>query len=181
MARSTHGTQRPRVINMSQDVHEERRRPLVANKADGLHDRLSGLRGAVGERLLERAVSLIRPDVEHGPDGFALNLQLRVVEQEGELRQRLAAAELAQQVNRRPPDRRDSESSSGARRLSVPSRPNAISSAARRSRVRTRSSTESASASERMMTSPIAWQIRFDAPRMARYRSWRDATRCVAS
>src|SRR4030095_12117444 len=99
-----HGTQRPRVIDMSQDVHEERRRPLVTDEADGLHDRLSGLWGAVGARWLERAVSRIRSYVEHGPNGFALNLQLRVVEQEGELRQRFAAAELAQQVNCRSPD-----------------------------------------------------------------------------
>src|SRR4029453_7108124 len=99
-----HGTQQPPVIDMSQDVHEERSRPLVTDEADGLHDRLSGLWGAVGESLLERAVSLIRPDVEHGTDGFALNLQLRVVKQEDQLRQRFAAAELAQQVNRRAPD-----------------------------------------------------------------------------
>ena len=62
--------------------------------------------GAAGQRLFEHLVRLLGADVENRAHRFALHLRLVVVEQLGQIGQRVAAAELAQQVDGRPPDRR---------------------------------------------------------------------------
>ena len=110
--------------------------------------------GAAGERLLEDLIRRVGADVEDRAHRLALHLRLVVVEQLGQVGQRLAAAELAQQVNRRPPHRRVrrvlqplDRPAADRRRTPAGSRSAARACAAR-------SSTDSASASGRTSTSP---------------------------
>ena len=59
-------------------------------------------RGPGHQRLLENGVCGVGADVEDGPQGFALDLRLAVIEQQREIGQRILAAELPQQIDRRP-------------------------------------------------------------------------------
>jgi hypothetical protein len=61
--------------------------------------------GAAGERLLEDSECGVGADVHDSANGVALHLRLVVVQQFGEIGQRLAPAELAHEVNGRPPHR----------------------------------------------------------------------------
>ena len=101
-----HLPERTAMVDVADDVGEQRRRALVAQADDRLHDRFAGPFGAAGERLLQHLIRLLGPDVENRADRLALHLRLVVVEQLGQVGQRVAAAELAQQVDGRSPDGR---------------------------------------------------------------------------
>ena len=98
--------QRAAMVDVAEDVGEQRRRALVAHQADRLHDRVARPDRAAGQRLLENAVGRVGADVQDRAHRFALHLRLVVVEQLGQVGQRVAAAELAHQVDRRPAHRR---------------------------------------------------------------------------
>ena len=106
-SRAGRSAERAAVVDVLEDVDEQRRRALVADRAERLHDRFARRGGAAGQRLLEHAGKrCVGADVEDRAHRFALHLRLVVVEQLGQIRQRVAAAELAQQVDGRPADRR---------------------------------------------------------------------------
>ena len=91
----------PAMVEVIEDVGEERCRPIVADEGQRLHDHLARLVGAGEERLLEHLVGGFGADPQDGADRLALHLLLVVVQQPGELGERFAAAELAKQVDRR--------------------------------------------------------------------------------
>ena len=92
------------MVHVFENVHEQRGRPLVAGRTEGVHDGFARLRRAAGERLLEDPVSLVCPDFEDGPDRLPLDDRLGVVQQFGQVGQRLASAEFTQEINRGAPD-----------------------------------------------------------------------------
>ena len=71
------------------------------SSAQRLHDARRATGGAAGQRLLEDSVRAVGADVQDRADRLALHLRLVVVEQLGQVGERVAAAELAHQVDGR--------------------------------------------------------------------------------
>src|SRR4051812_37579612 len=94
------------MIHVLEDVDEQRHGAVVTQQRNRLHDRFARSSRAVDQRLLENVERVVASDVDDRAHRFALYSLLVVVEQFGQIRKRLAAAELPQQVNRRAPDRR---------------------------------------------------------------------------
>ncbi len=99
------GFVRPFVVAVREDVDEQRRGLFVAERAERLHDRLAGARGAALQRLLEHLVGLVGAHLDDGAQRLALHLRVGVVEHDAQVGQRGVAGEAAQQVDRRAPHR----------------------------------------------------------------------------
>ena len=90
---------------MVQHVAEEWNRLVVPEPDQLLEDRVPR-RVAADQRVLEHRERLLGADLHDRADRFALHLRIRVVQHRRQLGQRLAAAEDAEQIDRRAADGR---------------------------------------------------------------------------
>ena len=97
------GAKRALAIEFPDDVLEQRNHALAPHGDQRRGEHFPRLVGAGGQRALQLAIRLVRADRENGAHRLALHVRLCVVEQRRQVRQRLRAAELAQQVDRGPP------------------------------------------------------------------------------